>query len=135
MKSARRINCRKSNKKSLPRTTFETPRKPPPGAPAGACARQPHAADQQALVDAIKSGPRGPFNNDGPFAVFLHAPAFGMLAQTARRPFALQYQRAAAAFGIRHAVHAGSSGRRNMNGMRMRRSPPSRASKKRPSAI
>jgi len=36
---------------------------------------------QQAIVDAINSGPRGRFSNVGPFAVFLHAPAYGMLAQ------------------------------------------------------
>ena len=36
---------------------------------------------QQALVDAIASGPRGRFSNSGPFAVYLHAPAFGHLAQ------------------------------------------------------
>ena len=39
------------------------------------------ASEQQALVDAIKSGPRGRFNNEGPFAAFLHAPAYGALAQ------------------------------------------------------
>ena len=38
-------------------------------------------AVQQALVEAIKSGPRGRFNNEGPFAVYLHAPVFGQLAQ------------------------------------------------------
>jgi 4-carboxymuconolactone decarboxylase len=38
-------------------------------------------SEQQALVDAIKSGPRGTFTNEGPFAVFLHAPAYGALAQ------------------------------------------------------
>ena len=38
-------------------------------------------AEQQMLVDAIKSGPRGQFSNEGPFAVFLHAPAYGLLAQ------------------------------------------------------
>ena len=37
--------------------------------------------EQQAIVAAINAGPRGRFNNEGPFAVFLHAPAFGMLAQ------------------------------------------------------
>jgi 4-carboxymuconolactone decarboxylase len=37
--------------------------------------------EQQTLVDAIKSGPRGHFNNEGPFAVFLHAPVYGALAQ------------------------------------------------------
>jgi 4-carboxymuconolactone decarboxylase len=37
--------------------------------------------EQQTLVDAIKSGPRGTFSNEGPFAVYLHAPAYGLLAQ------------------------------------------------------
>jgi 4-carboxymuconolactone decarboxylase len=36
---------------------------------------------QQAIVDAINAGPRGRFSNEGPFAVFLHAPTYGMLAQ------------------------------------------------------
>lgn len=37
---------------------------------------------QQALLDSIRSGPRGgSVNIRGPFAVFLHAPAFGELAQ------------------------------------------------------
>ena len=35
-----------------------------------------------ALLDSIRTGPRGPSTNiRGPFAVFLHAPAFGELAQ------------------------------------------------------
>jgi 4-carboxymuconolactone decarboxylase len=37
--------------------------------------------EQQALFEAIKSGPRGRFSNEGPFAVYLHAPAYGLLAQ------------------------------------------------------
>jgi 4-carboxymuconolactone decarboxylase len=37
--------------------------------------------EQQALVKAISAGPRGSFSNSGPFAVYLHAPAFGQLAQ------------------------------------------------------
>jgi len=37
--------------------------------------------EQQAIVDAINAGPRGRFVNQGPFAVFLHAPAYGILAQ------------------------------------------------------
>ncbi len=37
--------------------------------------------EQQALVDAISSGPRGRFSNSGPFAVYLHAPGLGHLAQ------------------------------------------------------
>jgi len=37
--------------------------------------------EQQALVAAISSGPRGRFSNSGPFAVYLHAPGFGHFAQ------------------------------------------------------
>src|SRR5438128_8617746 len=37
---------------------------------------------QRALLDSIRSGPRGSSTTiRGPFAVFLHAPAFGELAQ------------------------------------------------------
>ena len=40
------------------------------------------APDQRALLDSIRSGPRGGRTTiRGPFAVFLHAPAFGELAQ------------------------------------------------------
>jgi len=39
------------------------------------------SSEQQALVKSIASGPRGRFSNSGPFAVYLHAPAFGHLAQ------------------------------------------------------
>lgn len=39
-------------------------------------------AEQRALLDSIRSGPRGgSVNIRGPFAVFMHAPAFGELAQ------------------------------------------------------
>jgi 4-carboxymuconolactone decarboxylase len=38
-------------------------------------------AEQRALADSIKSGPRGQFKMSGPFAIFLHAPTFGELAQ------------------------------------------------------
>jgi 4-carboxymuconolactone decarboxylase len=37
--------------------------------------------EQQALVEAVRSGPRGRFHNEGPFAVYLHAPGYGKLAQ------------------------------------------------------
>ena len=37
--------------------------------------------DQRALAESIKSGPRGQFRMSGPFAIFLHSPAFGELAQ------------------------------------------------------
>jgi len=36
---------------------------------------------QKELVDAIRSGPRGQFKMSGPFYCYLHAPAYGELAQ------------------------------------------------------
>lgn len=57
-----------------------SPRRPPsPRLPA--LAMDQLTFDQQAIVEAIKTGPRGRFNNEGPFAAFLHAPAYGQLAQ------------------------------------------------------
>ncbi|HML08499.1 MAG TPA: carboxymuconolactone decarboxylase family protein [Xanthobacteraceae bacterium] len=56
-----------------------TPRSPSPRLPA--LATESLTGEQQALVAAIKSGPRGRFSNEGPFAVYLHAPGYGMLAQ------------------------------------------------------
>jgi 4-carboxymuconolactone decarboxylase len=39
-------------------------------------------AEQRTLLDSIRTGPRGPsIQIRGPFAVFLHAPVFGQLAQ------------------------------------------------------
>ena len=38
--------------------------------------------EQRALADSIKAGPRGVFKMSGPFAIYLHSPAFGQLAQT-----------------------------------------------------
>jgi 4-carboxymuconolactone decarboxylase len=37
--------------------------------------------EQRALAESIKSGPRGQFKMAGPFAVYLHSPGFGELAQ------------------------------------------------------
>jgi 4-carboxymuconolactone decarboxylase len=37
--------------------------------------------EQSALADSIKAGPRGQFRMSGPFAIYLHSPAFGELAQ------------------------------------------------------
>jgi 4-carboxymuconolactone decarboxylase len=37
--------------------------------------------EQRALAESIKSGPRGQFRLQGPFAIYLHSPAFGELAQ------------------------------------------------------
>src|SRR5262249_60699766 len=36
---------------------------------------------QRALRDAIASGPRGTFRFSGPFAIWMHAPELGQLAQ------------------------------------------------------
>ena len=36
---------------------------------------------QRALIDSIRSGPRGQFKMSGPFFCYLHAPGFGELAQ------------------------------------------------------
>jgi 4-carboxymuconolactone decarboxylase len=38
-------------------------------------------AEQKALAESIKSGPRGQFKMSGPFAIYLHSPTFGELAQ------------------------------------------------------
>ena len=38
--------------------------------------------EQRALANSIKAGPRGVFKMSGPFAIYLHSPAFGQLAQT-----------------------------------------------------
>jgi 4-carboxymuconolactone decarboxylase len=55
-------------------------RMPPPRVPV--LAEDRLTPDQRALLDAIRSGPRGgSVGIRGPFAVFLHAPTFGELAQ------------------------------------------------------
>jgi len=64
---------------TLRRSTRQSPRSPSPRL--RALAIEQLDAAQRALVEASKSGPRGRFNNEGPFAVYLHAPAFGELAQ------------------------------------------------------
>jgi 4-carboxymuconolactone decarboxylase len=66
-------------KKPSARVTSKSSKQPPPRLPA--VSLDALAPEQQALVDAIKAGPRGRFNNEGPFAVYLHAPAYGLLAQ------------------------------------------------------
>jgi 4-carboxymuconolactone decarboxylase len=62
-----------------PSTQARSRRSPSPRLPA--LAADNLTSEQRALVEAIKSGPRGRFSNDGPFAVYLHAPDFGHLAQ------------------------------------------------------
>jgi len=78
-----------AKRKAAPRgARTAAPRKPAARKPAKrpparltAIAEDQRTPEQQALVDAISSGPRGRFNNSGPFAIWLHAPAFGMPAQ------------------------------------------------------
>jgi 4-carboxymuconolactone decarboxylase len=53
---------------------------PPPRLPV--LSEETLTSDQRALLDSIRSGPRGASTGiRGPFAMFLHAPAFGELAQ------------------------------------------------------
>ena len=67
-------------KKAAPRSRSKQPsRSPSPRLPA--LVMESLTPAQRAIVEAINSGPRGRFSNEGPFAVFLHAPAYGMLAQ------------------------------------------------------
>ena len=54
--------------------TMQSPRLP-------ALAENAFTAAQRALAESIKSGPRGVFKLSGPFAIYLHSPAFGELAQ------------------------------------------------------
>ena len=62
-----------------PSSSAKSGRSPAPRLPALDLHHLTH--QQQALVEAIGSGPRGRFIQEGPFAVYLHAPAYGQLAQ------------------------------------------------------
>ena len=66
-------------KKSSRRANSKPPKQPAPRL--SAISLDSLTPEQQALVDAIKSGPRGRFSLSGPFAIFMHSPAFGELAQ------------------------------------------------------
>ena len=52
---------------------------PPPRLPA--IPEEELTPEQRSLIDSIRSGPRGQFKMSGPFYCYLHAPAFGELAQ------------------------------------------------------
>ncbi len=52
---------------------------PPPRLPA--IPEDKFTPEQRSLIDSIRSGPRGQFKMSGPFYCYLHAPAFGELAQ------------------------------------------------------
>lgn len=64
-----------------PRRPHSKPASKPPSPRLPAIDMAKLTTDQRALVEAIQAGPRGRFSNDGPFAVYLHAPKFGQLAQ------------------------------------------------------
>jgi 4-carboxymuconolactone decarboxylase len=69
--------------KAKPKTakTSAKPRTMPPCRLA-AIPEERYSPEQRALIDAIRSGPRGKATQvRGPFAVMLHAPAYGQLAQ------------------------------------------------------
>jgi 4-carboxymuconolactone decarboxylase len=61
----------------------KTSKKPAKMAPTRlpALAEDQLTAEQRSLMGAIASGPRGTFKMSGPFYCYLHAPAFGELAQ------------------------------------------------------
>jgi 4-carboxymuconolactone decarboxylase len=54
-------------------------KQPPPRLPAIPADKL--TPEQKALMESIRSGPRGEFKMSGPFFCYLHAPAFGELAQ------------------------------------------------------
>jgi 4-carboxymuconolactone decarboxylase len=76
-KAAKKTSARKATaRKPAAKQKFPTPRLP-------VLDEDKLTSEQRALLDSIRSGPRGasvPIR--GPFAVFLHAPAYGQLAQT-----------------------------------------------------
>jgi 4-carboxymuconolactone decarboxylase len=77
---AKTQNKKQKKQTKTPPARSKAPAKQPPSR-LPALALDDLTSEQQALVDAIKSGPRGTFTNAGPFAVFLHAPGYGALAQ------------------------------------------------------
>lgn len=86
-KASKKASSKKASaKKAQPRQS--SPHKPLiAGASSGQSPRLPElsldvlSSEQAAIVAAIKAGPRGSFVMEGPFAVYLHAPAYGHLAQ------------------------------------------------------
>lgn len=66
----------------MPAKRKTTPMKKMPPSRVAVLAENELTPGQQALLDSIRSGPRGGSTSiRGPFAVFLHAPGFGELAQ------------------------------------------------------
>src|SRR5271165_4714076 len=74
------IGCFERNSMPAKRTPAKKKKMPPPRLPI--LSEETLTPDQRALLSSIRSGPRGGATGiRGPFAVFLHAPAFGELTQ------------------------------------------------------
>jgi 4-carboxymuconolactone decarboxylase len=65
--------------KSKPAKSKPAPKQPPSRLPA--IHEEKFTPAQRALIESIRSGPRGVFKMSGPFFCYLHAPGFGELAQ------------------------------------------------------
>jgi 4-carboxymuconolactone decarboxylase len=75
-KPAKKVSAKKISGKKMPAKKMPPPR-------VAVLAEDELTCAQRALLDSIRSGPRGGSTTiRGPFAVFLHAPAFGELAQS-----------------------------------------------------
>jgi 4-carboxymuconolactone decarboxylase len=80
-KPAKKVSAKKVPAKKTPAKKMPAKKMPPPRV--AVLAEDKLTAAQRALLDSIRSGPRGSSTTiRGPFAVFLHAPAFGELAQS-----------------------------------------------------
>jgi 4-carboxymuconolactone decarboxylase len=76
-KSVKKTPAKKASAKKTPA------RQKPPAPRMPVLAESALTPEQRALLDSIRSGPRGAsIQIRGPFAVFLHAPVYGQLAQT-----------------------------------------------------
>ena len=78
---AKKMSAKKAAKKPAAKKSPARQKAPAPRLPVLAEAHL--TPEQHALLDSIRSGPRGAnVQIRGPFAVFLHAPVYGQLAQT-----------------------------------------------------
>src|SRR5947209_16663897 len=76
----RAYNARAPKPRARQRSIMPAKKMPPPRLPV--LSEEALTDDQRALLNSIRSGPRGAGTGiRGPFAMFLHAPAFGQLAQ------------------------------------------------------
>jgi 4-carboxymuconolactone decarboxylase len=86
-KSPRRSSVKKASAKPAPQHRSRGRKPRVAGASSGQSPRLPELSldalspEQAAIVKSITAGPRGNFVMEGPFAVYLHAPGYGQLAQ------------------------------------------------------